>query len=178
MPIELPDKVVSLLQFIGINWPKLVREFAGHVRYFASKVEATQQDSTVTIHKMADFYQSASYEALLARWGQMPSGHTAELARACRAVATVLDVAPDPSVGTKGAAIAELVSLAVMFVADQGAAVATLGKAAETLIVEAAKKCVNLLEPEARAELIHSHAQKIGLQAGKFKAKAPAVSFV
>ncbi|TKA04829.1 WXG100-like domain-containing protein [Actinacidiphila oryziradicis] len=242
MAIELPDEVVSLLQFIGINWPNVnedtVREFASHVRDFASKVDETHQDSTATIKRMADVYQGASYDALLAKWGQMSSSHMTELVTACHTVATALDVAADVIVGMKGAAIAELVALAVSFVADQAAAVATLGlaEAAEALIVEAAKKCVNFLEQqleqhiigevieaainplvgivgravsglmfqaaesalgvpdgggggagtgfsihpeelEARAELMHSHAEKIGSHAAEFQAKASAVSF-
>ncbi|TKA00391.1 WXG100-like domain-containing protein [Actinacidiphila oryziradicis] len=154
MAIELPYEVVSLLQFIGINWPNVnedkVREFATHVRDFASKVDETHQDSTATIKKMADVYQGASYDALLAKWGQMSSTHMSELVTACHTVATALDAAADVIVAMKGVAIAELVALAVSFVADQAAAVATLGlaEAAELLIVEAAEKAVDYLEQQ------------------------------
>jgi uncharacterized protein YukE len=241
LAIELPDEVVSLLQFIGINWPNVnedkVREFASHVRDFASKVHQTHQDTTATIKKMADVYQGASYDALLVKWSQMSNSHMSELVTACHTVATALDVAADAIVGMKGAAITELVALAASFVADQAAAVATLGlaEAAEALIVEAAKKAVNYLEqqleqyiigqvieaavnplvdvvgravsglvfqaaesalggldggggagsgfsihPEelqARAELMHTHAETIASHADEFTAKVAGVSF-
>ncbi|MCD9880785.1 WXG100-like domain-containing protein [Streptomyces guryensis] len=160
MAIELPEEVVSLLQFIGVNWPNVnedkVREFAKHVRDFATKVDETHQDSTATIKKMADVYQGASYDALLAKWGQMSNGHMSELLAACHAVATALDVAADVIVGMKEAAIAELVVLAASFVADQAAAVATLGlaEAAEALIVEAAEKAVDYLEQQLEQYII------------------------
>ncbi|NUR01092.1 MAG: hypothetical protein HOY79_32545 [Streptomyces sp.] len=160
MAIELPEEVVSLLQFIGVNWPNVnedkVREFAQHVRDFATKVDETHQDSTATIKQMADVYQGPSYDALLAKWGQMSNGHMSELLAACHAVATALDAAADVIVGMKEAAIAELVVLAASFVADQAAAVATLGlaEAAEALIVEAAEKAVDYLEQQLEQYII------------------------
>jgi uncharacterized protein YukE len=160
MALELPGEVVSLLNFIGINWPNVnedkVREFASHIRDFASKVDQNHQDSTAAIKKMADVYQGASYDALLAKWGQMSDSHMSELVTACHTVATALDVAADVIVAMKDAAIAELVALAASFVADQAAAVATLGlaEAAEVLIVEAAKKAVNYLEQQLEQYII------------------------
>ncbi|MDX6316032.1 MAG: hypothetical protein QOF44_5496, partial [Streptomyces sp.] len=158
--IELPDEVVSLLQFIGINWPNVnedsVREFASHVRDFGSNVDQTHQDSTATVKKLADVYQGASYEALLVKWEQVSSSHMSELVTACHTVATALDVAADVIVGMKAAAIAELVALAVSFVADQAAAVLTFGlaEAAEALIIAAAEKAVNFLEQQLEQYII------------------------
>jgi uncharacterized protein YukE len=160
MAVELPDEVVSLLQFIGINWPNVnedkVREFASHVRDFASKLDETHQDSTASIKKMADVYQGASYEALLAKWGQMSSTHMSELVSACHVVATALDGAADVIVTLKGVAIGELVVLAATFVADQAAAVATFGlaEAAEAGIVAAARKTVDYLEQQLEQHII------------------------
>lgn len=154
MAIELPGEVVGFLQFIGINWPNInedkVREFGGHVREFANNISGAHEDATSTVRQLGQAYDGATYETLLARWGQMSSDHLHELVTACHAVATALDAGADVIVGMKGAAIAELVGLAASFVADQAAAVATLGaaEAAEALIVEAAKKAVNYLEQQ------------------------------
>ncbi|MFF4214166.1 hypothetical protein ACFYZE_33450 [Streptomyces sp. NPDC001796] len=105
---------------------------------------------------MADVYQGPSYDALLAKWGQMSNSHMSELLTACHTVATALDMAADVIVGMKEAAIAELVALAASFVADQAAAVATLGlaEAAEALIVEAAEKAVDYLEQQLEQYII------------------------
>ncbi|MFF4500531.1 WXG100 family type VII secretion target [Streptomyces sp. NPDC001401] len=160
MAIELPEEVVSFLQFIGVNWPNVnedkVREFAAHVREFAQNVDDTHQDSTATIKRLGAVYQGASYEALLAKWAQLSNSHMNELIEACHTVATALDVAADVIVAMKGEAIAELVVLAATFVADQAAAVATLGlaEAAEALVVEAAEKLMDFLEQQLEQYII------------------------
>ncbi|MBM4796382.1 WXG100 family type VII secretion target [Streptomyces sioyaensis] len=160
MAIELPDEVVSFLQFIGVNWPNVnedkVREFASHVRDFAQKLDDTHKDSTATIHQMAEVYQGASYEALLAKWGQLSGSHMTELVNACHTVASALDIAADTIVAMKMEAITELIVLAITFVADQAAAVATLGiaEAAEALVIAAGKKLVNFLEQQLEQYII------------------------
>lgn len=160
MAIELPGKVVWLLQHIGIKWPTVnedkVREFGGHVRDFAKNVDKTHQDSTATINHLAEVYQGASYEALLAKWGDMSSSHMSELVTACHTVADAMDVAADVIVGMKLDAIAELTALAISFAADQAAAVATLGiaEAGEGLIVKAAETAVDYLEQQLEQYII------------------------
>ncbi|MFK0297147.1 WXG100 family type VII secretion target [Streptomyces sp. NPDC090442] len=160
MAIELPDEVVSFLQFIGVNWPNVnedkVREFASHVRDFVQKLDETHKDSTSTVHQLAEVYQGASYEALLAKWGQLSNGHMTELINACHTVATALDIAADTIVAMKVEAIGELIVLAITFVADQAAAVATLGiaEAAEALVIAAGKKLVNFLEQQLEQYII------------------------
>jgi uncharacterized protein YukE len=160
MAIELPGEVVSFLQFIGVNWPNVnedkVREFAAHVREFAENVDNTHQDSTATIKRLGESYQGASYDALLAKWAQLSNSHMSELVQACHAVATGLDAAADVIVAMKVEAIAELAVLAATFVADQAAAVATLGlaEAAEVLVVEAAEKLMDFLEQQLEQYII------------------------
>lgn len=160
MAIELPSEVVDFLQFIGVNWPNVnedsVRALAGHVRDFATNIDGTHQAATQTVQSMGEAYTGASYEQLVETWTRMSSSHMTELVDACKVVAEALDVAADAIVAAKGVAIAELVALAASFVADQAAAVATLGiaEAAEALVIEAAKKCVNFLEQELEQMII------------------------
>ncbi|MFC1409788.1 WXG100 family type VII secretion target [Streptacidiphilus sp. N1-12] len=160
MAIELPGEVVSFLQFIGVNWPRVnedkVHELATHVRDFATSIDQTHQDSTATVKGMAEHYQGASYEALLAKWAQLSNSHMTELVSACHVVATALDAAADVVVAMKLEAIAELVVLAASFVADQAASVLTLGlaEAAEVLIVEAAEKVMDFLEQQLEQYII------------------------
>ncbi|MDH6118677.1 WXG100 family type VII secretion target [Kitasatospora sp. GAS204B] len=154
MAIELPDEVVSFLQFIGINWPNVnedqVRDLATHIRDFADKVDSTHQASTATVQQMSEAYQGQSYEALVSAWSHMSSNHMTELINACHVVADALDVAADVIVGLKGTAIAELIGLAVSFVADQAAAVVTFGLAevAEAGIIKAAEAAIDYLEQQ------------------------------
>jgi uncharacterized protein YukE len=154
MAIELPGEVVSFLQFIGVNWPQVnedkVREFASHVREFAKNIEDTHQQASDTVKAMNEHYQGNSYELLVSKWAHLSQGHMSELLTACHALATALDAAADYIVAMKLECIAELVVLAASFVADQAAAVATLGlaEAAEALIVEAAEQAVDFLEQQ------------------------------
>ena len=160
MAIELPSEVVDFLQFIGINWPNVnedsVRALAGHVSDFASNIDGTHQAATQTVQSMGAAYTGASYEQLVETWTKLSSSHMTELIDGCKVVAEALDVAADAIVVAKGVAIAELVALAVSFVADQAAAALTFGiaEAAEALVVEAAKKCVNFLEQELEQMII------------------------
>lgn len=152
--IELPQPVVDLLQFIGVNWPTInedsVRELATHVRQFAQNLESVHQDAGNTIQAMGQAYQGASYEALVSMWADKSSKHLQELTEACGVVADALDAGAEVIVGMKVAAIAELVALAASFVADQAAAVATFGlaEAALAAIELAARKCVDFLIQE------------------------------
>ncbi len=160
MAIELPGEVVSFLQFIGVNWPEVnedkVREFGQHVREFADNVDQTHRECTTTIQQIGEAYEGAGYDTLLAKWGQMSDGHMNELVQGCHVVATALDLAADAIIAMKLEAIAELIAMAVAFVADQAAAVATFGlaEAAVLLIEEAAKKLVNFLEQQLEQYII------------------------
>lgn len=149
--VELPGEVVWFLNLIGVNWPNVdedqVRAFGGHVREFANNVDGTHQQASSTIQQMGAAYSGNSYEQLVETWARMSNDHMKELVEACHVVADALDVAADAIVAAKVAAIAELAALVASFVADQAAAVVTLGaaEAAELLIVEAGKKLINAL---------------------------------
>ncbi|HTJ67293.1 MAG TPA: hypothetical protein VL551_07180 [Actinospica sp.] len=160
MSIELPGPVVDFLSVIGINWPNVdedkVREFAGHVRDFASNLDSTHQAATSTIQQMQEHYQGGSYEQLVAAWSQMSSSHMQDLQEGSKIVAEALDIAADAIVGLKTAAIAELVVMAATFVADQAAAVLTFGiaEAAEAAIIAAGRKVVDFLEQEIIGQIM------------------------
>ncbi|GAA1246707.1 hypothetical protein GCM10009665_42060 [Kitasatospora nipponensis] len=160
MAIELPEEVVSLLQFIGVNWPQVnedsVREFATHVREFATNVHETHQASTATVQQIGEVYQGQSYEALITRWSELSASHMDDLVQACHTVATALDAAADVIVAMKIQAIEELVVMAATFVADQAAAVVTFGaaEAAVLLIEAAATRVVNYLEQQLEQYVI------------------------
>ncbi|MGW4381031.1 WXG100-like domain-containing protein [Kitasatospora sp. NPDC004531] len=160
MAIELPGEVVEFLSFIGINWPTVnedkVREFGAHVREFAQNVESVHEQSTSTVRQLGQAYEGASYEALLAKWASLSESHLNELVRACHVVADALDVAADVIVAMKIETIGELVALAAAFIADQAAAVATLGaaEAAVILIEETAKRLINYLEQQLEQYIV------------------------
>ncbi|OKJ09144.1 WXG100-like domain-containing protein [Kitasatospora sp. CB01950] len=160
MAIELPGEVVEFLSFIGINWPTVnedkVREFGSHVREFAQNVESVHQESTATVQRLGQAYEGASYEALLAKWASLSESHLNELVQACHVVADALDIAADVIVAMKIETIGELIALAAAFVADQAAAVATLGaaEAAVILIEETAKRLINYLEQQLEQYIV------------------------
>lgn len=154
MAIELPGEVVQFLQFIGVNWPQVnedkVREFASHVREFAANIEDAHQQASGTVQAMGAAYQANSYELLVSKWAHLSQGHMRDLLDACEVLAVALDAGADYIVAMKMECIAELVVMAASFIADQAAAVVTLGiaEAAEALIIEAAEKLVDFLEQQ------------------------------
>jgi hypothetical protein len=123
---------------------------AGHVREFAANLKDTHDAASSTISEMSAAYSGSSYEQLVQTWAHLSTSHMQELQEGCGVVATALDVAADVIVAMKTEAIAQLVVMAATFIADQAAAVATLGlaEAAEAAIVLAAKELVKYLEQE------------------------------
>ncbi|GAA0667168.1 hypothetical protein GCM10010193_18450 [Kitasatospora atroaurantiaca] len=133
MAIELPSELIWVMDLLGLNWPQVnedkVREFADHVRKFATNIDSTHETATATIRQMAEHYQADSYQQLVERWTKMSNDHMSEIVQICGTVATLLDVAADAIVAAKLAVITELGIMAAEFIAAQAAAVATLGVA-------------------------------------------------
>lgn len=160
LALELPTPVVDFLQVIGINWPQVnedkVREFAGHVRQFASDIDDTHNQASATLQSLGQAYQGNSYEMLVSKWAGLTQGHMTALLDACKVLADALEAAAVAIVGLKAEAIAELVVLAATFVADQAAAVVTFGlsEAALPLIEEAAEKLVDFLTQQLIQEIV------------------------
>ena len=154
MALDPPSEVVTFLNVIGVSWPLVnedtVREFATHVRTFATNLEDSHQAATNTVNQLGESYHGASYDVLLAKWADMSTTHMTALLDGCHVLATALDVAADYIVTLKMEAIAELIGMAVSFIADQAASIFTLGlaEAAEGLIIEAGEKAVEYLKQE------------------------------
>ncbi|WP_441247940.1 hypothetical protein [Kitasatospora sp. McL0602] len=117
------------------------------MRDFATNIDDTHQEASGTIRAMGASYQANSYELLVSKWAHLSQGHMHGLLDACHLLATALDAAAEYIVAMKLECIAELIAMAVAFVADQAAAVATLGlaEAAMALIVKAAETAVDFL---------------------------------
>ena len=151
---DLPGPVVTFLNVIGVPWPYLneddVRHFATMVRQFGQSVQQTHQDATETIGNFAQAYQGAATQRMQAGWAQLSERHVQELVEGCAILADALDVGAEVIVAQKLEAIAELVAMAATFVADQAAAVATLGlaEAAVPVIIEAGKALLETLKQQ------------------------------
>lgn len=160
MSIELPDELVWVMNLIGLNWPDVdedeMREWASHVREFAAGLRDAHDGTHGVVQELAAAYQGASYDALVARWGQASQQHMTVLLDCCEVLAVGLEVAAAGIVVAKGAVIAELVAMVAEFAAEQAAAVATLGlaEAANVVIVEAGKRVVNAILDQIEQEII------------------------
>lgn len=166
MAIELPGELVWVMNLLGLNWPQAnedkVREFGGHVRDFGRNLDSVHQAVNTTIQQVGRHYQADSYEALAANWARMSNDHMQELVEVCEVAAVALEVAADVIIAAKLSVITELGIMAAEFVADQAAAVVTLGaaEAAEALLVEATKKIVNALLQQVEQQLISELIEK------------------
>lgn len=160
MAIELPSEVAQFLNFIGVPWINVnedkVRDFATHVRQFATDLGDVHQDATATLKSLGTGYSGAAYEALMQMWADKSSTHLTELIDGCGVLAAALDAAADFIAAQKVACLAELAVMAVSFVADQAAAVLTFGlaEAAEALIVEGAEKLMEFAEQQIEQYII------------------------
>ncbi|WP_354641501.1 hypothetical protein [Kitasatospora camelliae] len=160
MSIELPPELVWIMDLMGLNWPDVdedeLREWAAHVREFASGMTEAHDDTGTLLANLAGAYQGASYEALVGRWGRASSEHMTVLINCCEVLAVGLEVAADAVIVAKGAVIAQLIAMAAEMAAAAAAAVATLGAAAaaEALIVEAGKRIVNAIIQEIEEVVI------------------------
>ncbi|MEV2226468.1 hypothetical protein AB0E01_42445 [Nocardia vinacea] len=152
MSIEIPSDVALFLNYCGVPYPDIneddVRALAEHVRVFATGVQETHESATGTVKQMGSVYSGYSYEQLVAAWAAMSATHMADLDRACRFVATALDIAAEVIVGVKVAVLAELAALAASYAAAMGASIATSGLSATAgpAIAAAAKRLCSAME--------------------------------
>jgi hypothetical protein len=151
---DLPGPVVTFLNVIGIDWPYInedqVRQFATLVREFGQAVEQTHQDATQAVGNFASAYQGSSTETMSSGWSRLSAAHVDEIVDGTKILAEALDVGADFIVAQKAEAVVELVVMAATFVADQAAAVATLGiaEAAVPAIIAAGKALVETLKQQ------------------------------
>jgi hypothetical protein len=157
---DLPLPVVNFLNVIGVPWPYIdedqVREFATLTRQFAQAVETTHDDATRAVAGIAEGHQSVSTEAMTSGWARMSTEHVHELVNGCHVLADALDVAAVYIVAQKMEAVAVLIGMAEAFIADQAAAVATLGlaEAAVPLLIVGAQRLVKSLVMDLEQHLI------------------------
>jgi hypothetical protein len=151
---DLPLPVVNFLNAIGVPWPYLnedtVWQFGSLVREFGTAVQTTHQEATDSVSTIAEQHKAVSTEMMKSGWSKLSAQHVDEIVTGCGVLADALDAAGDYVVAQKAEAIAELIVMAAAFVADQAAAVVTLGasEAALPLIEELAAKLVESLEAD------------------------------
>jgi hypothetical protein len=157
---DLPGPVVNLLNVIGVPWPYVnedqVTQFASLAREFGQAVQTTHQDATQAVAGIAGAHQGASTAAMNSGWAKMSQQHVDELVAGCGILADGLDVAAAYIVAQKLEALATLIGMAIAFVADQAAAVATFGLAetAVPLIIEGAERIVKSLVMDLQQYII------------------------
>jgi DNA-binding transcriptional regulator YdaS (Cro superfamily) len=157
---DLPLPVINLLNAIGVPWPYLnedtISEFAALVREFRSSIEGVHAESSAAVAAITRAHQSVSTEAMQSGWASLTSRHVSELTAGCSVLADALDVAAGYIVAQKAEAIGALVGMAAAFVADQAAAVVTLGlaEAAVPALVAGAEAVVRSLAADIEQYII------------------------
>lgn len=148
---DLPMPVVNFLNVIGVEWPYInedtVMQFASLVREFGQAVQRTHDDATAAVHGLAQAHEGASTEVMKSGWAELSRRHVTEIVDGCGVLADALEAYAGYIVVQKGIAIAELIGMAATFIADQAAAVATLGiaEAAVPAIIAAGRKLAESL---------------------------------
>lgn len=133
MSLDLPPQLEWAISLIGLPWPSIeedqLREYATHLRTFASSLAATHGDARGTVLALSADNFGESIDAVVDRWGYASSAHLQNLVDACHGFADALDVTADGVFTAKVGIIGALAVMAAEFVADQAAAVATFGVA-------------------------------------------------
>ena len=168
---DLPLPVVNFLNVIGVPWPyideDMVLQFAALARDFGQAVKTTHEEAALAIAGIAESHQGASTQLMTSRWARMSEEHVEQLVLGCEVLAVALDVAAGYIVVQKAEAIAILIGMAEAFIADQAAAVATLGiaEAAVPVLIEGAqllvKSLVMTLEQHIIGEVIEAAAKPL-----------------
>lgn len=160
MAVELPGVIVKFLNIIGIPWINVnedkVRDFATHVRTFASNLSGVHQDATATISQLTSGYHGAASEALTKMWGSKSTVHISEVVDGCGVLATALDAGADAIEAAKGTCIGEMIGMAGTFLLDQGAAFFTFGASEAALpgIEEAAVQLIKRAEKQIEQTIV------------------------
>ncbi|WP_171170975.1 YwqJ-related putative deaminase [Streptomyces sp. I05A-00742] len=131
MGVVLPDKLVFVLDLIGVNWPNVdeddYRDMAKSLRGFAKDVDTGRGDSNVALNRLISTNRGEMTAAIEAHVRKLNGKHLHNLAEGARLLAGAMDGAAVVVAGAKGAAIVQLGILATEVAAAQAAAPLTLG---------------------------------------------------
>ena len=131
MGVTLPSEVAWVLDLIGINWPNIdedeLRSAADQLRQLGSELNSNNGEAKSDIEQMLGVNSSESLAIFEALWKKLSDGHLQQLSQGMDLLADGLDIAAVVIMGMKLAAIVQLVTLAAELIADQAAAVETLG---------------------------------------------------
>jgi uncharacterized protein YukE len=161
MAIDLPEPVIDFLSAIGISWPDInedhVRAFGQYVNGFIDSLQDIDTRASGTVNDVLQAYQGASSQRFSDVWTDLNSTYLQPALDLGKTLGGAAPVAADAIVGLKIAAIAQLVAMAVEFVADQVLAAVTFGlaEAALAAIEEAGVQAMKFLEQQ-REDLILS----------------------
>jgi hypothetical protein len=138
-------------------------------------VQSTHQDATRAVAGLAEAHESASTQALTAGWARLTADHVDALVSGCQILAGALDMAAGYIMAQKVEAIAILLGLVEAFIADQAAAVATVGLAEAALpaIVVGAQCVVRSLSADLEQYLV---AEVVEAAAGPLLARLDAAT--
>jgi hypothetical protein len=131
MGVTLPSELVWVLDLIGVNWPNIdedqLREAANQLRELAGELDSNGGQARADIERMLGVNKAQSLDNFNALWQKVANGHLHQLGEGLNLMGTGLDVSAVVIEGMKVAAIVQLGILAAEVIADQAAAVETLG---------------------------------------------------
>lgn len=131
MGVVLPQELVWVLDVIGVSWPNIdeddLKDAADELKQIAAELEDGHGTVKAEIEQMLGVNSSESLKLFEALWKKLSDGHLKDLAEGLKIFADVLEVVYGVIIGLKTEAIVQLGILAAQLIADQAAAVETLG---------------------------------------------------
>jgi hypothetical protein len=157
LSVVLPQELVWVLDVIGIQWPDIdedaISQVAGECRQIGSDLESWHGDAEAEIQQMLGLNSSLSLTVFQALWSKLSKGHMQTFGEALKALADVLDVIVGVVIAMQTESIVQLGILAAQLIADQAAAIETLG-ASEAEAATATAVC-RVLVKELINEAVH-----------------------
>ena len=131
MGVVLPSELAWVLGLIGIQWPNIdedeLKAAAAELRQLSQELTGHAGDAKADIEAMLGVNSAESLQLFEALWKKISDGHLQQLGQGLELLGTGLDGAALVVTGMKLAAIVQLAVLAAEVIADQLAAVETLG---------------------------------------------------
>jgi hypothetical protein len=162
MGVVLPGELVWVLNLIGVTWPNIdedqLRSTADQLRQLSSELESNNGQAKSEIEQMLNVNSGQALDNFNALWQKVANGHLQQLGEGLNLLGTGLDVSAVVIEGMKVAAIVQLGILAAEVIADQAAAVETLGASealaaaqtafTEQIVKQALKQAVQTVEQQ------------------------------
>ena len=159
----MPHHLALVMNFLGFAWPEIDEDgmrdagtaFRSYARDLSVMVSTTDRKLT---RDLADVCDAQAYAAMAQRWCEQTKSHVDTVVEGCDMMGRALQIAAEGVIAMKLAVIAQLEVALAEFLADQAAAVFTLGiaEAALPLLYAVQNRIINGIVQAFEVEVMNA----------------------